>query len=134
MNKAVKEEYNFRSHDILINMRTENVCLLACTVAEKDSWPFKHVFPVPTDWYMISVIKFFWETILPSFLNLIFFRCGILLDPWMFPIKSKIDTINVDLPLLILTTEQFDEGVNNRILKNLIARFNPSTTDYLTIR
>ena len=48
------------------------------------------------------------------------YRLGVILDPWMFPIKEEIDLSNrVKQPLLFVNTETFHITLNYNALKTI---------------
>ncbi|XP_069169592.1 platelet-activating factor acetylhydrolase [Procambarus clarkii] len=60
------------------------------------------------------------------------FKVGVALDPWMFPVKDELHEISVKLrqPLLCISTEKFQTPANLEAM----AKLNPATTTYLTIK
>ena len=52
-----------------------------------------------------------------------FYRLGVSLDPWMFPLKDDIDDLAKDInePLLCINTDAFQHEANMNALKKLEA-------------
>lgn len=48
------------------------------------------------------------------------FRLGILLDPWMFPIKGEELAGNISQPLLFINTQTFHLAINVEAMSKLI--------------
>ncbi|XP_066941842.1 platelet-activating factor acetylhydrolase-like isoform X1 [Macrobrachium rosenbergii] len=63
------------------------------------------------------------------------FRCGVVLDPWMYPVKGTAAELGeaIKVPILSISTEDFNQGPNRKALQAFQENHHNAKSSFLTM-